>query len=58
MSNVTAVIIISDVVTLLLALIINALVVGVRWGEMRRDINTLKEDLHEIKGMFVMKLKE
>jgi len=56
--NVTAVIVISDIITLLIAVAFNAIVIGVRWGEMRRDISTLKEDLHEIKGMFVMKLKE
>lgn len=54
----TSIIIFSNLVTLLLAIGFNAIMVGVRWGEMRRDIVILKEDLHEIKGMFVLKLKE
>ncbi len=54
----TAIVIIADLATLVLAIIINAVMIGVRWGEMRRDVVSLKESVSEIKGMFVMKLKE
>lgn len=57
-ATVAAIIVISDLVTLMLALGINAIMVGVKWGEMRRDITVLKEDIHEIKGMFTLKLKD
>lgn len=52
------IIVLSDLVTLIIAITFNAVLIGVRWGEMRRDITGLKEDVHEIKGMFILKLKE
>ncbi len=54
----TAIIAISDLATLVAAILINAVQMGIRWGKIEADLSTLKEDLHEIKGMFVLKLKD
>ena len=53
-----AIIILSNLGTLLLAVVINLIGMGVRWGEMRRDIRSLKDDMAEIKGMFVLRLRD
>jgi hypothetical protein len=54
----TAIIIISNLGTLMVAVFVNAVMLGIRWGEMKRDIQGLKVDMAEIKGMFTLKLKD
>ncbi len=53
-----ALIILSNLGTLAVAVTVNLVTFGIRWGEMRRDIASLKESLAEIKGMFVLRLKD
>lgn len=57
MSPIT-IVLISDVATFVLSMVIPLFVAGMRWGEIKRDINTLKQELAEIKGMFVLRLRD
>ena len=52
-----AIVIISDIVTFMLSMLITLFIAGVRWGTIQRDIMQLKQDVAEIKGMFVIKLR-
>ena len=40
------------------SIITNAFIAGVRWGAVTRDIETVKRDVAEIKGMFTLRLKD
>jgi hypothetical protein len=51
-------VIISDVVTFLITMATAFIIVGVRWGRLESDVNNMKTDLAEIKGMFRLTLKE
>lgn len=35
-----------------------AIMIGVKWGKLESDVNNMKQDLAEIKGMFRLTLKE
>lgn len=52
------IVIVSDLVTLVVTLTTTLLSIGIKWGRITSDISNLKSDVSEIKGMFVLKLKE
>lgn len=56
--NTIGVVIVSDLITLVLTLTTTLLSIGIKWGRITSDIGNLKSDVSEIKGMFVLKLKE
>lgn len=45
-------------VTFMTSVCTSAFISGMRWGDMRRDLETVKRDVAEIKGMFTLRLKE
>lgn len=45
-------------ITVLISVLMSAFVAGLRVGEMRGDMKLLARDLAEIKGMFVLKLRD
>lgn len=51
------IIVLSDVATVILSLGVGLFVAGMRWAEVRHDIAGLKEQVAEIKGMFVMRIR-
>lgn len=51
-------IVLSAVASFVLSVLVNAFVAGQRWGSMRSDLETVKRDVAEIKGMFTLRLKD
>lgn len=51
------IVIISDLLTLLLSMGVTIFIAGTHWGEIRTDLNKLKDDVAQIKGMFVPVLR-
>lgn len=51
-------IVLSAVTSFVLSVLVNAFVAGQRWGTMRADLETVKRDVAEIKGMFTLRLKD
>jgi hypothetical protein len=49
---------ITAVGTFVSSITVSAFISGMRWGDMRRDIETVKRDVAEIKGMFTLTLKD
>lgn len=41
-----------------LSVVTTAVIVGVKWGKLTADVDNMKTDLAEIKGMFRLTLKE
>ena len=52
------IVIVSDLVTLVLTLGITLISIGIKWGHITADMTQLQKDVAEIKGMFVLKLRE
>lgn len=50
--------IISGVITIIISVSTTAVMVGVKWGKLSNDVDNMKTDLAEIKGMFRLTLKE
>jgi hypothetical protein len=50
-------VIISDVATLALSLISVLFVAGMRWGQLKHDIEDIKHDIAQIQGMFVIRIR-
>lgn len=48
----------SDLVTIVITLGTTLLSIGIKWGKITTDISNVKSDISEIKGMFVLKLKD
>lgn len=46
------------VISVLLSAVTTSLVIGVKWGRIEQDVSNMKQDLAEIKGMFVLTLKK
>lgn len=40
------------------SIVVNGFLAGQRWGAMRSDLESVKRDVAEIKGMFTLKLRE
>ena len=45
------------IMSVLLSAVTTAVVIGVKWGGIKSDVENMKQDLAEIKGMFVLTLK-
>jgi cell division protein FtsL len=71
MSDPLTIVIISDIVTFVLSLTVSLISFAVKWGQMREairnleatmatktELNSIGNSLAEIKGMFVLRLKE
>ena len=58
MNNAIILVIISDAITFVLSMLVTLFVAGIRWGEIRTDVSKLKDDISQIKGMFVVKLRD
>lgn len=50
--------VITALITFVMSVSVSAFVSGVRWGKMQADVENIKDDLKEIKGMFTLKLRE
>lgn len=50
--------IIISVVTFVCSVGVSAFIGGMKWGQISRDVDNIKVQLAEIKGMFELKLKE
>lgn len=50
--------IIIGMITLIMSVSTSAIIVGMRWGKLTSDVDNMKTDLAEIKGMFRLTLKE
>lgn len=50
--------VIISVVTYAASVITTAFIVGVKWGKLTTDVDNIKTDLAEIKGMFKLTLKD
>ncbi len=55
--NPLATIVISDAVTFALSMFSVLFIAGMRWAEMRRDLETIKRDIANIQGMFVVRIR-
>lgn len=42
----------------LVSVIVSSFIAGVGWGTVRRDVDGLRREVAEIKGMFVLKLRD
>lgn len=49
---------VSDVVTFVLSLFVTLFVAGFRLGQIRTDLDAVKQDVATIKGMFVLRLRD
>ncbi len=54
----TALIVISNLVTLVLAIGTSLVGIGIKWGRINAELTAVKESLAEIKGMFVLRLRD
>lgn len=54
----TDITIIIGVVSYIASVITTSFIVGVKWGKITTDVDHMKTDLAEIKGMFKLTLKE
>jgi len=50
--------VIISAITLVLSVSTSAIMIGVKWGKLSSDVDHMKLDLAEIKGMFQLKLKD
>lgn len=57
MSNVVE-IVITGIASYGLSILTTAFIVGVKWGKLNADVDNIKTDLAEIKGMFRLTLKD
>lgn len=46
------------VVTFVVSVTVSAFVAGLRFGQLEADVKGLTKDIAEIKGMFILKLKD
>lgn len=51
------VVIVSDFVTFALSMLVTMFIAGIGFGQLRRDVTQLKQDVAEIKGMFVVRIR-
>jgi hypothetical protein len=58
MSTQTIISIVIGVITIVLSVGTSAIMVGVKWGKLSSDVDNMKTDLAEIKGMFRLTLRE
>lgn len=58
MGTQTFISIIVGIVTLVLSIGTSAIMIGVKWAKLSGDVDNMKTDLAEIKGMFRLTLKE
>jgi len=58
MSNQTVTSLIIGAITFILSISTCAVMIGVRWGKLTTDVDNMKTDLAEIKGIFRLTLKE
>ncbi len=56
--NTALLIIVSDLVTLVLAIGTSLVGIGIKWGRINAELAAVKESLAEIKGMFVLRLRD
>lgn len=56
--SLTSLVVISELVTFVVSILVSVFVAGRSWGEIKRDVETVKRDLAEIKGMFIVKLRD
>ena len=54
----TAIMVIIGAVTFVVSVGTSAFIGGMNWGQISRDVDNMKVDLAEIKGMFRLTLKE
>lgn len=40
------------------SVITSAFIAGVGWGSIRKDVQTLSKEIAEVKGMFVLRLRD
>lgn len=52
------IVLISDLITFILSLFVTLFVAGFRIGEIKSDVNVMKRDVAEIKGMFVLRIRD
>jgi hypothetical protein len=45
-------------ITVVVSVVTSAFVAGTRFGEMKGDMKSLQKDISEIKGMFVLRLRD
>lgn len=57
MQNELAIVLVSDFATFLLSMLVSLFVAGVGFGQLRRDVTQLKQDVAEIKGMFITRIR-
>lgn len=50
--------VIIGVITFIVSVATSAFIGGIKWGRVQSDVDHMKTDLAEIKGMFSLKLKE
>lgn len=58
MKNEVLIVVLSEAGTFVLSVSTAMFISGVRWGEMRTKVDRIEKDVAEIKGMFVLKLRE
>lgn len=56
--NQTDISLLIGVVTFIVSVLTCSIIVGVKWGKLTSDVDNMKTDLAEIKGMFRLTLKE
>jgi hypothetical protein len=56
--NVLAQVVIGNLVTLVVSISITLVSVGAKWGKLDSDVQALRTQIAEIRGMFALKLKE
>jgi hypothetical protein len=47
-----------DLLTVVLSASVTLVIIGVRWGRLETQVTELQKDIAEIKGMFVLRLRE
>lgn len=47
-----------SVLGVVVSVIVSAFIAGIGWGSIRRDVQTLSKELAEVKGMFVLRLRD
>lgn len=40
------------------SVVVSAFIAGIGWGSIKRDVQTLSKELAEVKGMFVLRLRD